>query len=265
VAGDGVTSIVSERIDVKGLNIHYFKCGKGDPLIIVHGGSDGARAWRRNIALLSRKYTVYVPDLPGFGLSESYPGDYYIPEMVEFLENFVSALDLKSFYLMGHSWGGGISAHYALRHPEKIRKLVLVSSICMGKEIAWWVRLFSAPWICRPAGKVLISTLNAVKWAAKFIGPWEIVQPFTRASLQVGSGIATLTQQTIVLLSQLNNIMIPTLVLWGAKDAIVPFAHAYAAAEMIPDCQVKVFENAGHSVYRENLREFSNVLAGFLG
>jgi len=58
---------------------------------------------------------------------------------------------------------------------------------------------------------------------------------------------------------------VPTLVVWGGKDPIVPARQAYAAAELIPDCQVKIFEDSGHSVYRDKLAEFSQVLTKFLG
>lgn len=257
--------IDSKRINIKGLDIHYLTCGHGEPLIIVHGGGDGARSWRRNIVALSRKYTVYVPDLPGFGTSQALTGSYYIPEIVDFIDDFSRSLEIPSFYLMGHSFGGGVALHFALKYPDRIRKLVLVSSLCLGKEIAWWVRLLSTPVLCRSLGKAVISLFKSIKYVAKYFGPWEIVQPVSKTTIQIGSCIASLTEQTVNLLSQLPQIMVPTLVMWGAKDPIVPFNHAYSAAELIPDCQVRVFENCGHSVYRDRLREFSTVLAGFLG
>jgi pimeloyl-ACP methyl ester carboxylesterase len=260
-----VNRIRSEYININGLDIRYITGGEGDPLIIVHGGSDGASAWMQNIEVLSKQYTIYVPDMPGFGLSQSMEGSYYIPEMVDFIDNFARTVGLNSFYLMGHSLGGGIALHYTLKYPQKIRKLVLVSSLCLGREIAWWIRLASPRVICSTMGKSAISVFKAIKFIAKFFGPWEMVEPLSKTSVHIGSCIANLTEQTIVLLSQLPLIMVPTLVMWGAKDPVVPFAHAYAAAELIPDCQVRVFDDCGHSVYRERLREFSNVLSRFLG
>lgn len=259
-----MSSIQSRRIKINGLDIHYLTGGKGDPLIIVHGGSEGASAWLKNIEILAHKYTIYIPDMPGFGSSQVYEGDYSIPDMVDFMDNFAQSMGLKSFYMMGHSLGGGIALNYALKYPNKTRKLVLVSSLCLGKEIAWWLKLFTTPVICRSIGKAAISFFKGVKYIARFLGPWEIVGPVTKTSIQIGGYINSLTKQTVVLLTQLQYIMAPTLVLWGAKDPIVPFAQAYAAAELIPDCQVKVFENSGHSVYRERLNEFSSVLEGFL-
>jgi 4,5:9,10-diseco-3-hydroxy-5,9,17-trioxoandrosta-1(10),2-diene-4-oate hydrolase len=263
--GAGMTRIQSRKVKIDDLNCHYLIGGQGDPLIIIHGGSSGASAWRENIIALSKHYTIYVPDLPGFGLSDPHPGNYYIPEMVEFIDKFAETLGLENFYLMGHSLGGGVALHYTLKNPGKIRKLVLVSSLCLGKEIAWWIRFFSFPALCRSIGRAAISVFRWIKYVARFFGPWDLVEPISRTSLQIGSCIANLTEQTIVLLSQLPKIMVPTLVVWGARDPIVPFCQAYTAAELIPDCRVQVFDKCGHSVYRERLKEFTSVLAGFLG
>ena len=95
--------------------------------------------------------------------------------------------------------------------------------------------------------------------------PIEFVIPLSATSVHLGSRIATLKEQAPVLVNRLSEIMMPTLVVWGAKDPIVPTRHASAAAELIPDCQVKVFADSGHSVYRENIQEFSRLLTGFLG
>ena len=166
---------------------------------------------------------------------------------------------------MGHSFGGGLALHYTLKNPSHVRKLILVGSLCLGKEIAWWVRIFSSPFFCGRMDQAVMGFYKGVKWVAGLLGPWEIAEPITRTSVHLSSRISNITQQTIVLLSDLHKIMAPTLVIWGKKDPIVPFAHAYSAAELIPDCRVRVFENCGHSVYRDRISDFSNEMKGFLG
>ena len=261
-----VNNMHSKRIKVGELDIHYFTGGYGDPLIVIHGGSDGARAWVKNMVELSENYTTYVPDLPGFGYSQPIDGNYYIPELVEFVDEFSHNLGLKSFHLMGHSLGGGIALSYALRFPHKVKKLVLVSSMCLGREIALWVRFLSTPALCRSIGKAALAILRGVKWVADLLlAPIEYVLPFSRTSIRLGSSVATLKEQSTVLIHRLSEIMVPTLVVWGAKDPIVPVSQAYAAAKLIPDCQVKVFEGSGHSVYREEIQKFSQLLTKFLG
>ena len=257
-------NIRSKTVCVHGLNTHYYESGQGEPLIIIHGGTDGASPWKRNIALLSRQYHVYAPDLPGFGLSLSELDSYRIPQVADFVNQFSEAIGLHEFILMGHSFGGGIAAHVALKYPLKVRKLVLVSSLCLGTEIAWWVRLLASGPLYRVLGKSVIGLFKAVKWLVNVFSDVVIKQPFRPASIQIGAVISTFSQQTIVLLSQLPTIMVPTLVMWGENDPIVPQAHAYSAGTLIPDCRVRVFANCGHSVYSENIGEFSTELLGFL-
>ena len=259
-------SIHSRKIKVGELDIHYLSGGCGDPLIVIHGGSTGASAWRENVEELSQSYTVYVPDLPGFGYSQPMDGDYYIPELVEFVDKFSHSLGLKSFHLMGHSLGGGVALSYALKFPHKIKKLVLVSSMCLGREIALWVRFLSTRILCRAIGGTILAVLRGAKWLAGLLSAHiEFVYPFSRTSIHLGSSLTTLKEQTTVLINRLSEVMVPTLVVWGANDPIVPARQAYAAAELIPDCQVKVFEDCGHSVYRDRIPEFSRLLTGFLG
>ena len=260
-------NIESKKIKVGDLDIHYLSGGQGDPLLVVHGGGDGARAWRRNLEALTENYTVYVPDLPGYGHSQPINGnDYYIPELAEFVHEFSRSLGLESFHLMGHSMGGGNALHYALKFPHKVKKLVLVSSMCLGKEIALWVRIVSIPAICRAIGKGTIAVLRAVKWVlGKLFATVEFVIPISVTSIHLGSSLTTLKAQATVLLNRLSEIVVPTLVVWGAKDPILPVEQAYTAAELIPDCQVMVFEDCGHSVYRDKIKEFSQTLTKFLG
>lgn len=262
----GVSNIESKRIKVGELDIHYLSGGNGDPLVVIHGGSNGARAWMKNVEELSRSYTVYVPDLPGFGRSQAMDGNYYIPELVEFVEKFAHALGLKKFHLMGHSLGGGIALSYVLKFPYRVTKLVLVNSLCLGKEIALWVRILSNCVLCRGLWKVTVAVFKAVRWImGKLFATVEFVLPFSPTSTNLGGYVTTLKEQTTVLLHRLSEIMVPTLVVWGARDPILPVSQAYAAAKLIPDCRVKVFADGGHSVYRDKLAEFSLTLTSFLG
>jgi pimeloyl-ACP methyl ester carboxylesterase len=261
-----MSNINSRKIQVDGRDIHYFTAGQGDPLVVLHGGGGDARTWLNNIAALSEKYTVYVPDLPGYGESQPLNGYYYIPELSEFVDSFSDNLGLDNFHLVGHSLGGGIALNYALESPHRIRKLVLVSSLCLGREIALWVRLLSLPALIRSAGSVILAVLRAVKWLVKtLLAQVEFVAPFSPASVYLGGSVTTFKEQTLVLANRLSEVVMPTLLVWGAKDPIVPVRHAYAAAQVIPDCQLKIFEGRGHNVHRDELKQFSQVLAGFLG
>src|SRR4030042_1734498 len=108
-----MNSIDSKKVKIDGRDVHYFTAGQGDPLVVIHGGGGDARTWLNNVAELADKYTVYVPDLPGFGESQPLEGDYYIPELTEFVDGFSDKLGLGSFHLVGHSIGGGVALNYA--------------------------------------------------------------------------------------------------------------------------------------------------------
>jgi pimeloyl-ACP methyl ester carboxylesterase len=260
-----MNEINGKTIKIDGRDVHYYTAGQGEPLVVIHGGGGDARTWRSNIAELSEKYTVYAPDLPGYGGSQPLDGNYYIPELSAFLGSFASNLGLESFYLVGHSMGGGVALDYALKSPHKIKKLVLVSSLCLGREIAFWVRLMSIPGLLRSLGALTISLLKGIKWLAERLNPVEFILPLSPASVTVGGNITTLKHQSVVLENRLAEIAVPTLLVWGSRDPIVPVKHAYQAAKVIPDCRVKVFENRGHNVHRDELEEFSSTLTGFLG
>ena len=261
-----MNKIQSKKIKVGALNIRYFTGGHGDPLLVVHGGSEGASAWKKTASELMKTYTIYVPDLPGFGHSQEMEGDYYIPELVAFVNQFADTLGLEKFYLMGHSLGGGIALNYSLQFPHRVKKLVLVDSMCLGKEIALWIRFFSLPPFRHTIGTTALGVLSGVKWVAdRLFAPLEFLHPLPRASVSLGSKVTTIKEQTGVLAHRLSEVMMPTLVIWGAKDRILPVSQAYAAAQLIPDCQLKVFKDSGHSVYRQRIAEFCLLLTIFLG
>ena len=181
------------------------------------------------------------------------------------MDRFAKSLGLEKFYLIGHSLGGGIALNYTLNFPQKIKKLVLVSSLCLGREIAFWVRLFSLPALIRSIGGLTLGVLKGVKWVLKQLNPAEFVMPLSPASMTVGGSITTFRQQTLVLEKRLSEVKMPTLLVWGAKDPIVPVMQAYRAAKAIPDCRVEVFKNRGHNVHRDEVKRFSSIITRFLG
>ena len=166
---------------------------------------------------------------------------------------------------MGHSIGGGIALHYVLKFPEKVKGLVLVSSWCLGIEAALWVRLMSYPALCRSFGEAGIVISKGIKWLARlFYAPFKLSNPITRVKMDIGMTMITFRGQTTVLRDRLCELTMPTLVVWGDGDQVVPASHAYVAAELIPDCQLHVFQGCGHSVYKQRVEEFSQLLTSFL-
>jgi 4,5:9,10-diseco-3-hydroxy-5,9,17-trioxoandrosta-1(10),2-diene-4-oate hydrolase len=263
--GDDISRLRAANINIGARNVSYLYGGKGNSLVIVHGGGGGVNAWVNSLELLAEHYTVFAPDLPGFGNSQSIDDSFSIPAYVDFLERFTGALGLEKFCLLGHSLGGGIALRYALDFPEKIERLVLVSSLFLGKEIALWARYLSSPSVFRYLGEAGLTIFKGLSWVAgSLCNSCRLSPPFTRVQIAVGKSIMSLKGQTMVLADQLAGLVMPTLLVWGARDGIVPAKHAYAAAGVIPDCRVHVFENCGHHVHNHKTREFSDLLVSFL-
>ncbi len=255
-----------ESVKVGHLDVHYLTGGEGEPLMVLHGGGDSGRAWLENAAELSRHYQVYLPDLPGFGHSQAIYEDFDLSSYVTFVEDFSRILGLGHFHLVGHSLGGGIALNYALEFPHKIKRLVLISSLCLGREIALWSRILSLPIFYRITKKTIVSVFRAIGWLVRKINcPLEKITPPSLLRMSIGKSIMTIKGQTTVLANRLSELLMPTLLVWGAKDPIVPVRHALLAAERIPNCQVRVFPDSGHSVYRHRIREFSDLMVRFLG
>ena len=136
----------------------------------------------------------------------------------------------------------------------------------LGKEIALWARFLSSTAFLTLLGEAGIAIFKAVGWLFKLLyAPSEFVAPFSRIQISIGKKLMTLQGQTVVLLNRLSEIAMPTLVVWGTRDEVVPAKHAYATTELIPDCQIHVFEGGNHNVYKQRIGEFSKLLAGFLG
>ena len=257
--------IKQESIKVDGLDVRYYTAGHGEPLLVIHGGAGDAKTWWKNIAELALKYTVYAPDLPGFGGSQPLSGNYYIHELSEFIGKFAAGIGLDTFNLVGHSLGGGIALDYTLKSPNRVKKLVLISSLCLGREVGFWLRFLSIPGLIHSLAAVVMGVLQGVKWVVKQLKLVEYVIPLTPAIIHVGENITTFQHQSLVLESRLAEVHVPTLLVWGGRDPIVPVRQAYAAARVIRDCQVKVFKNRGHNVHRDELKQFSSILEGFFG
>jgi pimeloyl-ACP methyl ester carboxylesterase len=263
--GDKIKQIHSKRIKVGNLDINYISGGDGSPLVLIHGGLGDASRWLQNLSELLKIYTIYAPDLPGFGNSQSISEDFQVSEFVSFINDFTDTLELKRFHLMGHSLGGGIALHFALKYPQKIDRLVIVSSMFLGKDIALWARFSSSPFFLKLFGETGIAIFKAIKWLFKILfAPYEFAAPFSRLQMSIGKNLVTLQGQTVVLLTRLSEIIMPTLIVWGTRDEVVPAKHAYATAKLIPDCQVYVFKGGSHNVYQQRVGEFSKLITRFL-
>lgn len=141
--------IESLRLKVGNDQAHYLKAGSGPSVVLIHGGASDSRDWVYTMAALSHRYSLYAPDLIGFGLSDRSKDGYYLSDFSEFIMGFMETLGLENPVLVGHSLGGRLCLEIALQHPEKVRKLVLVHASGLGKISRLGTVFFTAFWAIR--------------------------------------------------------------------------------------------------------------------
>jgi len=124
-----------DTLNVQGLQVSYRTAGEGPVVLILHGWGSKSDRWEKVGELLSgHNFSVIIPDLPGFGKSETPKSPWSIEDYYGFVKEFTDRLGLKEFYLLGHSFGGGLALFYTTKHPEKVKKLFLVAAAIRRKK-----------------------------------------------------------------------------------------------------------------------------------
>ena len=269
--------IKSNYIKAGEINTHYLVAGEGPAIILLHGGGNDWREWKLNIGPLSECYSVYVPDLPGFGVSDKPKADYTVIYFVSFLSHFAEALGLEQFSLVGNSLGGGIALGFALEFPNKVEKLVVVDSLCLGRGIRFLARLAALSflvksWMKPSKGRIRRGLRKAIynrqlitEGLVDELYQMQSIPGAKEAQLSIARSLMSLRGQRTVFLDRLPEIMAPTLIIWGKQDRILPMAHAYAAHKLIKGSKLHIFGNCGHSPQREKAEEFNQLVIEFLG
>ena len=142
----------SRYVTVAGVNTHYIVAGDGEPLLLFHGLGASVVTWRDNIGPLSKAFRVYAIDFPGHGDSNKPDIDYSADSYARFALHLIDTLELDRPAIIGNSVGGALGLMIALGHPERLSRLVLVSSAALGREISMFIRLVSVPGL----GKLLV-------------------------------------------------------------------------------------------------------------
>ncbi len=232
------TFMESLKLRVGDNQAHYLKAGSGPPVVLIHGGASDSRDWEGTMAALSHRYSLYAPDLIGFGLSDRNKDGYYLSDFSDFILGFMETLGLEHPVLVGHSFGGRLCLEIALRYPEKVRKLVLLDAAGVGKVSILGNIILTGFWVLR---KLL-----------------RLRQPYPKFLAREGED----TQWLCV--DELPNLKTPTLIIWKRHDLYLPLTLAYRAKALIPRAHLKVLPGYGHAPHGQNKDAFNRLLLDFL-
>jgi pimeloyl-ACP methyl ester carboxylesterase len=277
-----VSAMELKTATLHGRPVSYAEAGSGPVLLLIHGMAGNFENWEAVIEPLARHHTVVAPDLPGHGLSAPGAGDYSIGALAAGLRDLLIALDHDRATLVGHSLGGGIAMQLAYQFPEVTERLVLVSSGGLGPEVSPVLRAAALP----GANAFIAATAGAAGSAGAAVGRGlAAVGLRPNADItEVARGYASLTDsdRRAAFLAALRSVIgtggqrvdardrlylaegIPVLIVWGARDRIIPAKHGEQAHEAIPDSRLEIFDGVGHLPQLEAPGHFIAVLERFL-
>jgi pimeloyl-ACP methyl ester carboxylesterase len=284
---DRATPVRSAQVSFKTVMLHgresgYLAGGKGPALLLIHGMAGTCENWRSVIEPLARHHTVIAPDLPGHGLSAGGPGDYSLGNLASGLRDLLLVLGHERATIVGHSLGGGIAMQFSYQFPEMVERLVLVSSGGLGLEVSPVLRAAALPgadlFIAATAGagqkvggaigrslsKVGVKPAADVAEVARGYG--SLAQPDRRKAFLATLRSVVGTEGQRVSASDRLYLAeeIPVLIVWGARDPIIPVRHGEDAHRALPGSRLEIFEGAGHLPQLEQPAHFSAVLERFL-
>jgi len=276
--------VATETVTLHGQELNYLDAGVGPAILFVHGLLGSHRHWVHLVdRLTSAGYRVLAPDLFGHGGSAKPTGDYSLGAHAATLRDLLDHLQLERVTLVGHSLGGGIAMQFWYLFPERVQRLALVSSGGLGRQVSpllraavlpgseWVLPIIASRWLTT---KVNIAgrALSRIGWPARpqldeawrgfvSLGDADSRRAFlatTRCVIDIGG-------QTVSARDFFpTRTSVPILLIWGARDRIIPVVHGIAAAKLIDGSQLELFENAGHFPHLDEPDRFATLLREFI-
>jgi len=236
------------EITINGLKTNYQTFGnKNDqPFLILHGWGSNSDRWSEVAEKIANKgYWVIVPDLPGFGKSDVLEIPWNTNKYIDWLEHFVKELNLKEFFLLGHSFGGALASKMAVKHPQDVKKLFLVSAACVRKKT-------TKKSFFRHISK-LVKVFYFLPYYA-FLRKAVYKFIIRKSDYVYVEGIMKSTYLNVVaedLSFHLAFIRVPTIIIWGDKDEYTPISEGYFIEKQIKKSKIIVIPGAAHDLNRK--------------
>lgn len=277
-----VPRIERAEVSLHGHLVNFNIAGHGPAVVLIHGVAGRAGQWDNAAQLLAEKHTVIAPDLMGHGDSAKPRGDYSLGAHASGIRDLLVALNLERATIVGHSLGGGIAMQFAYQFPERCERLVLVASGGLGEEVHPLLRAatlpgseFVLPLLAHPR---LIETAALLPRALGRIGLR------TRVDLEeMARGYQSLSNAEArnAFIHTLRSVIdprgqrinasdrlylaskMPSLIVWGCRDRIIPVAHGRAAHEAMSGSRLELFDEAGHFPHLDEPLRFAQTLQAF--
>jgi pimeloyl-ACP methyl ester carboxylesterase len=261
-----------------GMEVHYRDEGNmqdSTPLILIHGMSSSLNTWDSLVLLMKDKKRLISIDLPGFGLTgpnpeNKYGFDYY----TNFLDSFLTNLNINNFILAGNSMGGGVSWHYAVSHPEKINKIILIDAVgYQGKKGkgSLGFKLASMPIVNNLLLYITPKFLIKKSLETVFVDQTKITEKeidryhdLTIAEGNRKAALSIFKSGFIQEPEKIQSITTPTLIIWGDKDQLITVDNAYLFNKNIKGSELVVLKNVGHVPMEEVPGVVANSIFSFI-
>jgi pimeloyl-ACP methyl ester carboxylesterase len=268
---------------IHGYRRAFVHTGRGPALLLIHGIGDSSETWRALIPRLAEHYTVIAPDLLGHGRSDKPRADYSVAAYANAMRDLISVLGVDRVTVIGHSLGGGVAMQFAYQYPERCERMVLVSSGGVCPEVNPLLRLAAAPnsdLVLRlmhmaAARKITHLAFELLRMldadvsidAVDLMRGFDTLPDLTsrRAFLRALRSVVDWRGQAITMLDRCYLTQgMPTLLVWGTRDGVIPPSHAHIAHAAMPGSKLELFEGAGHFPFRQEPERFLTVLTQFL-
>ncbi len=270
-------------VSIHGHEVTYRMAGDGPVIVLIHGIAGSSTTWRGVLPALAEHYTVVAPDLLGHGHSAKPRGDYSLGAYASGVRDLLAVLGLERATVIGHSLGGGVAMQFAYQFPERVERLVLVASGGLGREVSPILRAVTFPGAEYVVPVVLHRKVREagewLGWLPRRLG-WkpddslaEVWKGYTTLTDRAGQQAFIHTVRSVIDISgqrvSANDRLylaqaLPTLVVWGDSDRIIPVSHAHLAAEAMPGARLEILEGAGHFLPWRDADRFLDILLDFL-
>jgi pimeloyl-ACP methyl ester carboxylesterase len=268
------------EIELHGRRVVYRIAGSGPPVVLIHGMLNSSRHWRSVALSLASEYTVLAPDLIGHGDSAAPRGDYSLGAHAASIRDLMAAIGIDRATIVGHSLGGGVAMQFFYQFPQRIDRLVLVSSGGLGRDVSPMLRTAALPGVAGLLSAIhprLLATLWALGRRLRERGVGVYLQAIARALqplenadaraafLHTLRSVIDVHGQRVSATDRLYLLeAIPTLIVWGERDHTIPIEHGRSAHAAIPGSSFRTLARAAHFPHLEDPDGLSALLGEFI-